>query len=226
MEEYVPLSYTETVQIQEVADSTLLHEIDALSSDASINEEIENEVYALIHFGDTKNHLPCKMQKNWQNTVNKNKAVKEKNTENKNTENNLIQHSSVCYQCKRVGHLSNNCNEYINAKCNLCGSPAHKSNQCKQRVCTLCNSISHEKNACTKKKNSNIICPSCNSQTHMLVNCNVYRKEVEISKNKVCVSKSCCFCGSDQHMLSECKDMPDSSITTFYTTLDKYNENL
>ncbi|KAI5180263.1 hypothetical protein NEOKW01_0592 [Nematocida sp. AWRm80] len=189
--------HKETIELAEVADPLLLEALEELESEQSIDDEMETELYALVHFGKSQNH-----------------TVKDLQRLEPIESRRYFQSTIVCYQCKSIGHTARDCSQNITLVCTLCGSQEHKKNRCPERVCRICSNTGHIESHCAKRY-SPPPCKRCNSKTHTLPDCPKYREAAEIHMPQDTITRTCCHCGSQSHFLSTCKAYDPHSVSFF-----------
>ncbi|KAI5190633.1 hypothetical protein NECID01_1074 [Nematocida sp. AWRm77] len=203
-------SHSEVVELSSLADPSLLCEIDACDDNVSLGEELEHEVYSLVHFGASESHTPKPLMP--LNTVETQRYFK---------------NTVVCYRCKTTGHIGINCKEIEKHVCSLCGSTQHKKNVCPQRICRICGELGHPPDYCPRRTQQNrVVCITCGSRFHLAADCTDYRKKIRVHEPSKPLHRACCRCGEEGHFASTCPHVPGMYSSTFYVEPGRYNGHL
>ncbi|KAH9386970.1 uncharacterized protein NEMAJ01_1866 [Nematocida major] len=125
-------SHEAVLNLEEVADSALLQEICELESDESMPSDLEDDIYALVHFGSTKSHKPLSLKK--LDPIETNRC---------------FQSSTICYKCNRSGHISRDCPRKPST-CFICNQTGHVKTNCPENTCRICKKSGHRENDCWK----------------------------------------------------------------------------
>ncbi|OAG33265.1 hypothetical protein NEIG_01015 [Nematocida sp. ERTm5] len=171
-------SHDSIIALEEIADPVLCDEINNLSENDSICEEIENEIYSLIHFGRSEVYKIDHLKKLQPIECNR-----------------YFQSTTTCYRCNQTGHLARECNRPPPG-CHVCKRTDHKKSDCPRYFCKLCKRYGHTEPLCPLKK-GNMKCNVCESKQHKAADC---PKE----KEKALKSQKCVFCGKSGHARPNC----------------------
>ncbi|KAI5171506.1 hypothetical protein NEFER03_0828 [Nematocida sp. LUAm3] len=197
-------SHSDVYELSSIAEKHIVDEICAVDDEETISEYLEDELYALVHFGSAEPQTQGRLKKL--------DPIETKR---------YFQVSTVCYQCKKSGHTARDCEENIFFLCTICGGRDHKKNRCAHRVCRICSMSGHAEVVCSRRFYIPL-CKRCNSGKHTLSACFTYREGANISFPSHPIKKSCCFCGADGHFLSECREVDGPQDSTFYISPEEY----
>ncbi|CAD8158138.1 unnamed protein product [Paramecium pentaurelia] len=79
---------------------------------------------------------------------------------------------NLCFRCKQVGHLENQCTEKQRIQCIYCLSQKHHGDCCNNISCFRCNRNGHRKYDC-KIKLKLTFCPYCGKTSHKAEDCGI-----------------------------------------------------
>lgn len=199
-------SHSTTLDLKSAADLVLSDRLDALHDEDSLSSEMEQEVYALVHFGTSESHSTPKERPE---LVQK-KRYKES--------------GMLCFTCKALGHMMRDCPNASVSGCLLCGQQGHTKATCSRRVCAACGRMGHSGSGCWKTNGrSPPPCKICNRGSHYPIECPSYRNEVTVYAPRKPITRSCSICGEGGHFSSECHRDRFPNRRTFYVAPDKYN---
>ncbi|KAI5192144.1 hypothetical protein NEMIN01_1837 [Nematocida minor] len=181
----------ETVlELPEIADNLLIKEISEISEDQSICSDIENEIYALVHFGSSKSHTITHLKKL--------QPVES---------SRYFQCTTVCYRCNQTGHMARDCVKSPQT-CFLCNKTDHKKSNCPKYICRKCKRMGHNETACNSAQQKRVECSHCYSRSHQVNVCPMSTQSQKSTEIKLCNG-----CGSKKHFLSECPNVQQKRLS-------------
>lgn len=198
-------SHSSTLDLKSIADPVLTDRLDTLHDEDSLSSEMEQEVYALVHFGTSESHSTPKERP---------ELVQKKR---------YRESAMLCFTCKNQGHMMRDCPNATISGCLLCGHHGHTKTTCPRRVCTVCGGIGHSVSGCWKVSGRPPFCKLCNSGRHYPMECPAYRNDVTVYAPRKPITKSCSRCGDSGHFSSECPRDGNSNRRSFYVMPEKYN---
>lgn len=197
--------HEEVVALGSLAEAEVIEALDALSESDSLGEALEHEIYATVHFGSSQTHTPPAPVR--AGAREPQRYFKEK---------------TVCYRCKREGHISHECREAEKKACTLCGKDTHPHAQCPQMVCIKCGRMGHSAHTCTAAPRRREGCAVCGSAEHGATDCTRYRRNVRVRTAEKPLQKSCSRCGTEGHFAGECPTAPSRGDTSFFISPEQY----
>ncbi|OAG31196.1 hypothetical protein NEDG_01609 [Nematocida displodere] len=200
--------HNSTIELSELAETALIERIAALHDDESISDETANEIYTHMHFGSSQQH-----------------TLQNRERLEPIESRRYFQSSITCYQCKNLGHTSRDCPRNTANICTLCGDKHHRRNRCPKRVCRRCSMTGHSESFCPKPARTSQ-CNTCAPLVHASSECPLYRHEAKVCEPVGRIHKTCCYCGTQEHFASECKNRTEYGTSTFYVLPPRYNRKI
>jgi Zinc knuckle len=191
----------EVLDLGRLAPQEVLEELEKLSSGESISSDLEDEIYALLHFGPSTAALEATQPLDM------------------DTFSRRYFQDNICYECREVGHISRECTRRPPLVCSICGELGHRRAGCPQVICSNCGNIGHLARKCTGERDKSWVrlCEKCPGAQHLERECPaVYRTYAFEGLGRKEILRTCSVCFSKEHFLGECPSGHRSSETTCY----------